>query len=186
VRRFLIAILLCCLSVGVASAQIPTSGNVFFGYSYLNSNAANSSGTGLNGWNGSLEGKVLPFIGIVADLDGHYGSQDILVAGPLGVGTTAVSASISQHDFLFGPRASVAIERFRPFAHALFGVSHISESASSFSGSDTSFGDALGGGIDYRLLRIAGARLQVDDLQTRFFGHTQNNLRMSIGLVLRF
>ncbi len=27
---------LCCLFAGLASAQIPTSGNVFFGYSYYN------------------------------------------------------------------------------------------------------------------------------------------------------
>ena len=184
-RKYGLGILLCYVLAGVAEAQVPTSGNVFLGYSYLNSNAANSGGTALNGWNASLEGKVLPFIGIVADLDGHYGSQNLFVAGQF-AGGSVESTSLAEHDFLFGPRVSAPLGRFRPFAHALIGVSHISESASGFSNSNTSFGDALGGGLDYRLMRIVGVRLQADDLQTRFFGGTQNNLRLSVGLVLRF
>ncbi len=32
------------------------------------------NGTNLNGWNGSLEGKIFPFVGLVADLSGYYGS----------------------------------------------------------------------------------------------------------------
>lgn len=40
--------------------------------------------------------------------------------------------------------------------------------------------------MDYRLMRIGGTRFQVDDLQTRFFGNTQNNLRISVGVVLRY
>jgi hypothetical protein len=185
VRKYGLGILFYYLLAGMAAAQVPTSGNVFFGYSYLNSNAVNSSGTALNGWNASLEGKVLPFIGIVADLDGHYGSQNLFVSGGLGGGSVE-STSLAEHDFLFGPRVSVPAGRFRLFAHALFGVSHISESAGGFSNSNTSFGDALGGGIDYRIMRIVGARIQADDLQTRFFSGTQNNLRLSVGLVLRF
>ncbi len=184
------AALFCCLMTGIASAQIPTSGNVFFGYSYQNSNAVNSGGTGLNGWNGSLEGKIFPFVGIVADLSGNYGSQSVPITSGCTIGVTCLvtstNASISEYNFLFGPRASVSVGRFRPFVHALFGASHISASGTGVSNSDTSFGDALGGGLDYRLMRLIGARIQVDDLQTRFFGNTQNNLRMSVGLVLRF
>ena len=55
----------------IAAAQIPTSGNIFFGYSYYNTDL-NGSRNNLNGWEGSIEGKFLPFIGIVADFDGHY------------------------------------------------------------------------------------------------------------------
>src|SRR5262249_2609872 len=69
------------LSVLVAEAQIPTSGNVFFGYSYSHGNAFTSTfsppitptspGIGMSGWEASLEGKFLPWIGIVADFDWH-------------------------------------------------------------------------------------------------------------------
>src|SRR5439155_10967973 len=57
--------------VGVSFAQVP-KGNVFVGYSYLSEDINSSSRPNLNGWEGSLEGKVLPFIGIVADGSGHY------------------------------------------------------------------------------------------------------------------
>ena len=56
-----------------AAAQIP-KGNVFIGYSYLRTDLISGTHDNLNGWNGSLEGKFLPWIGIVADLSGHYGS----------------------------------------------------------------------------------------------------------------
>jgi hypothetical protein len=145
-----------------AAAQVPTSGNIFFGYSY---NRANFPGAGINmnGWNGSLEGKVLPWVGIVADVSGQYGSGD------------------SIHSVVFGPRVSANFGRIRPFAHAMFGVSH-------FAGgdSDTSFADALGGGVDYRVLRVLGWRFQLDALQTRFFGGSQDDFRFSTGIVLKF
>jgi len=162
-----------------ASAQIPTRGNVFFGYSYGSADFSSAGRTNLNGWNGSLEGKVLPWVGFVADLSGLYGSQNI----------SAVSASkvnTSVNSVVLGPRVSVAVGKFTPFAHALFGVSHIHDSASGLSESDTSFATALGGGIDYRLIHGIGWRVQADMLQTRFFSGTQNNFRLSTGVVLHF
>ena len=159
-------------------AQIPTSGNVFFGYSYMNADLVPGSRTNLNGWNGSVEGKVFPFIGIVADFSGHYGSQDLPAIG--------VNANVGEHNFLFGPRVSASVGKFRPFAHALFGAAHISESATGFSDSNTSFAYTLGGGIDYRLISLLGWRVQADFLQTRFFSNTQNNVRISTGLVVHF
>ena len=45
-------------------AQI-SGGNVFVGYSYMSADLVSGSRTNLNGWNGSVEGKVLPFVGIV-------------------------------------------------------------------------------------------------------------------------
>ena len=161
-----------------AFAQVPTSGNVFFGYSYMSADLISGNRTNLNGWNGSVEGKVFPFIGIVGDFSGHYGSQDLAAIG--------LNANISEHDFLFGPRLSTSVGKFRPFAHALFGASHISETVFGFSASDTSFAYALGGGLDYRLMRLVGWRVQADLLQTRFFSNTQNNVRISTGLVVHF
>src|SRR2546430_16732639 len=64
---------------GVACAQIPTRGNIFAGYSYMRADSDVSpaiiptSGVNLNGWEGSLEGKFLPWIGVVADFGGNYG-----------------------------------------------------------------------------------------------------------------
>src|ERR1700721_4053193 len=61
---------------GLASGQIPTQGNVFFGYSFYNTDLSSIDRANTNGWEASVEGKVFPFIGIVADFDSHYGSQN--------------------------------------------------------------------------------------------------------------
>jgi hypothetical protein len=163
--RVLITIGLVVLMLSAAaSAQIPTKGDIFFGYSYNRADFNGGGHANLNGWEGTLDGKVAPWIGVVADISGHYGS------------------GASVHNVIFGPRVSVPVGKITPFAHALFGVGHISGGGSS----DTSFSDALGGGIDYRLFHIVGWRFQGDLLQTRFFSNTQNDFRFSTGIVVHF
>ncbi len=181
--------LLFALWTGVAAAQIP-SGNIFFGYSHTSTNLVPGQGTGLNGWNASGEGKVLPFIGLVADISGVYGSQGLAVVCPVAIiptcPTPATNANISEYNFLFGPRASFSVRKFRPFVHALIGISHIRTSAAGSGNSSTSFGDALGGGLDYRLIPAIAWRFQFDALQTRFYSSSQSNLRFSTGIVVHF
>lgn len=176
------------LFASLAAAQIP-GGNVFFGYSYTSTNLTPGQGTGLNGWNASAEMKVLPFIGLVADLGGVYGSQGLPAVCPVVLPTCppqATNANLSEYNFLFGPRASFSVRKFRPFVHALIGISHIRASAAGSANTDTSFGDALGGGLDYHLIPAIAWRFQFDELQTRFFSSSQSNLRFSTGLVVHF
>ncbi len=163
--------ILCC----AASAQIPTKGNVFFGYSYDRTAVVRNDASNLNGWDASLEGKFLPWIGLVLDVDGHYGSHN---SG----GTTA---DIAAHNVLFGPRVSVSYSRFRPFAEFLVGVGHISRSHG-ISDSNTSFVDAVGGGLDYRVFGPVTLRGQLDWINTRFYGEGQNGVRFSTGIALHF
>lgn len=195
-KMFAAAFLLLLLA-SIASAQIP-KGNVFFGYSYNHANVFPGGGptffsngnANLNGWNGSLEGKVLPFVGIVADLGGYYGSQsftfgcEAIPSPPCLPSKVNVDARV--YTFLFGPRVSASVGKFTPFAHALFGAAHASGSGSGFSGSDTSFATALGGGLDYKLIPAVAWRFQGDYLQTRFFSNTQSDFRFSTGIALRF
>jgi hypothetical protein len=175
------------LFAGLAAAQIPTAGNVFFGYSYYNTNLSTINRGGLNGWEGSLEGKVFPFLGIVADISGSYGSLNFpyVCATPLlpPLCLPPPAASVSVHNVVFGPRVSAQVGRYRPFAEAMVGVGHVNADGT---GSDTSFATTLGGGLDYRLVRLAAWRFQADYVQTRFFGATQSNVRLSTGIVLRF
>lgn len=175
------------LFAGLASAQIP-SGNVFLGYSYesASSTALNldASRANLQGWEASLEGKVLPWVGIVADFSGHYGSENATLLTPNG----ALSANVTGHELevMFGPRVSVTVRKFTPFAEIMGGVGHMN-TGGTFSGpSDTSFASAVGGGIDYRVFHPVAVRLEGDYVTTRFFGSTQNNLRLSTGVVFRF
>jgi hypothetical protein len=169
----------------LATAQIP-KGNVFFGYSYLRTDLPSGTHNNLNGWNGSLEGKFLPWIGIVADLSGHYGSAQFPTACPPRIGPCIFTADAKMYSFVFGPRVSVSVGKITPFAHALFGASHITGSVSGFSDSDTSFASAYGGGLDYHLIPLVNWRFQADVLHTRFFSDTQNNVRLSTGIVLHF
>jgi len=170
------------LFAGMGSAQVPTSGNVFFGYSFYNTNLSSIDRANTNGWEATVEGKIFPWVGIVGDFDGHYGSQNFAAICPRGLCT--FNASFSEHNYLFGPRVSVSVGKIRPFAEALFGAAHVS--VNNGGPSDTSFATALGGGIDYRIIRPIAWRFQGDYVQTRFFGATQNNVRFSTGIVLRF
>src|SRR5581483_3130994 len=183
-----VGLLSLALFSSLAMAQIP-SGKVFVGYSYTRTVLVPGQATRLNGWNGSVEGKIFPLIGLVADFSGHYGSQNLPQACPLQVVPCLVSAAkvdVSEYNFLFGPRLSFRVGKFRPFVHALIGASHLRESASPVSNSDTSFSDALGGGLDYHLLPLISWRVQADALQTRFFSGSQSNIRFSTGIVVTF
>ena len=184
-KAIVIAVMLFSIS-GLAVAQIPTAGNIFVGYSYqtADSTALAISGAdrvNMNGWRATLEGKMLPFLGIVADFNGHYGSESVTGVTPLGPATVDVTGH--EFDVMFGPRVGVSVGRFRPFGEFELGVGHMNTNTF---GSNTSFATALGGGIDYKIVRIAALRLEGDYVTTRFFGTTQNNFRLSTGLVLRF
>lgn len=170
----------------LASAQIPTKGNIYVGYSYFNTNMVGTERQGLNGWEGSLEGKFFPFVGIVADFSANYG--DLKFPNPAGtcaIGVVCSPLSVNTHvdNLLFGPRVSVSIGPVRPFAEAMFGAAHINTNGF---GSDTSFATAIGGGLDYRLFHLLAWRFEGDFIRTSLFNTTQHNARFTTGIVLRF
>jgi hypothetical protein len=190
----IVALLLCCLST-LASGQT-SSINIFGGYSHLNANGISVSNG--NGFEGSLEGKVLPFISLVGDFSWNFQSSpmvnavpEICTVPPGGlpggcIATPQAPSAPSESTFLFGPRASFRIKEFRPFVHALFGGAHVNESAYGAAGSSTAFAAAFGGGLDYRFTKRFSWRIQVDAVQTRFFSASQTNARISTGIVVRF
>ena len=159
-----LAVLLALLC-GSASAQVPTKGNVFFGYAYNRAEIVSNDGTNLNGWDASLEGKFLPWIGLVADIDGTYGSN------------------VAEHNFIFGPRVSVSVGSVRPFAELLIGAGHI---GIDHGPSDTSFVNAAGGGLDYHVAGPIALRGQLDWIHTRFFSNSQNDVRFATGIAIHF
>jgi hypothetical protein len=140
---------------------------LFGGYSYFRQDTSGGNAN-LNGWeaSGTLKGRLL---GFTADFSGHYGS-------PFGPST-------SLQTFLFGPQLSIPLPIFSPFVHALVGGAR--ESSGGLS--DTAFATALGGGVDTHIAPFLSYRLfQVDYLATRFGSNTQNNIRVSTGIVIRF
>lgn len=176
---------LCCTAF--AAAQTPASGNVFLGYSYVNasSSALNlvSGRPNLQGWEGSLEGKIFPGMAIVADLSGNYGSETITINPPVGPGPETVKTTGHQYDALFGARFSATFGKFRPFAETLFGVAHM---ATNNNGTNTSWAVAPGGGIDFRIIRPLAWRVEVDGIFSKLFHSSQGDLHIATGVVIRF
>jgi hypothetical protein len=171
----------------VCHAQIPKSGNAFFGYSHSGGQVFNgrSMGIGMNGWEGTLEGKFLPWLGGVADFDWHYGGAETTC---IGVGCTPLKFRLngSRHSLLFGPRASTSFGKYTPFAQILLGLTHQTDSGGSISTSDMAFSNAVGAGLDYKLIEGLAWRVQGDRIHTRLFGASQNDFRFSTGIVFRF
>lgn len=157
-----------------AIAQDTPKAEVFGGYSY--------AGTGSNGYDVSVTANINKWFGLTADFGGQYSNLT----------DQGFTEKIRSHSFLFGPTVSVArTKRVNPFVHALFGVSKLSTETTEFgplvSFHDTSFGMALGGGVDVRINdHVAMRVVQLDYLSTEFFNQTQNKGRITIGLVLRF
>jgi hypothetical protein len=177
---------------------------LFLGYSYLRAVPAPANGNRLvwlNGGSTSLAFNVNRYLGIVGDFGGFNDSR-LELTSP-GAPSTVESSGGTVFTYLFGPRLSYRrFDRFTPFAQALFGGIHASEVPLSFGctgagctqlPSENSFALAAGGGLDFRLhhhlaLRIVQAEYlmtRFEDLNTGSTG-TQNDLRLSTGLVFRF
>ena len=171
----------------MSRGQIPKSGNAFFGYSYSDGQVVNGRPlhVAMNGWEGTVEGKLFSWLGAVADFDWHYGGAD---TGCIGIGCSPAKFRLngSRHSVLFGPRVSGNLGKYTPFAQALFGFSHQFDAGGGISTSRMGFSEAIGGGVDYELVEVAAVRVQVDWLRTNLFKGSQNNLRMSTGIVFRF
>jgi opacity protein-like surface antigen len=184
----------------VANAQFIPSGNISLGYSYVRADLSTNrplstsfSNSNFHGWDGSFEFKFIRWIGGVADFAGNYGTPRVTPAceaipsppcGPF-------DATTHLHTFLFGPRVSLPVGRFTPFAHVLVGAGHINASGlipggGNFSTSETVFTTALGAGLDYKLIKGLAWRFQGDDLHTRLFNSAQHNFRFTTGIVFRF
>jgi hypothetical protein len=176
----LAAVLISVSALGTAALAQNSKASVFVGYSYMSTDINRASGQSLNGWEASFEGKVLPFLGIVADVSGHYGTVSFF-ACPAVVGGFCPPAGIeSIHTVLFGPRVSASFRRVRPFAHVLGGLGVTSGPY------DALLAFAVGGGADFRINRLAGWRVQADFLHTHFSGNSEGDMRISTGLVFHF
>jgi hypothetical protein len=177
----------------MASAQLPTGGDAFFGYSYVHGEAFSNSRTiqasggtaSMSGWEASVEGKYLPWLGVVADLDWHYGGHNTTSCG-IGGTCTRFRLNASRDTLMFGPRASMAFGRYRPFGEILFGVGYQSDKGGGISNSDLTFASAFGGGVDYTLLPAVALRAQAHAVHTSLFAKSQYDPRFSFGIVFRF
>ena len=155
---------------GSAMAQDYPKGEVAGNYTYIR---INPGGTDCHGGGGSAAYSLNNYFAVVGEFSGCK------VTG-LPSGTSAHALT-----YLFGPRLTYrGYGRLEPFGEALFGGVHIGATGGF---SDSAFGMALGGGVDYKWKRNLAIRfVQANYLYTRFGGTHQNNLRLQAGIVYRF
>jgi len=173
------------LFAGISQAQERKTIDVFAGYSYVRANPATSGtdGISLNGGSASVAYNFNNWLSGVADFGGYH-AGNILGSGVEGTLST----------YLFGPRVSYhRFGRVTPFGEVLFGVAHTGTELLNTGNSQNAFAMTVGGGIDYRInSRLSLRPAKVDYLLTRFDEltpgntQTQNNLRVSTGIVFRF
>jgi len=194
VNSILIALLILFCSA-VADAQQapapappePTRVNAFVGYSFYSTNLSTVGRASTYGWEASGEVRLYRWVGVVGDIDTHYGSQGFPICQTFpntGYLCSTFSANIIERNFLVGPRLSIKKGNFRPFVQVLVGGAHVN--AGLFQGNDNCFAAAVGGGVDARLSRRISWRFQGDYLRTHFFSARQDNGRFSTGPVFRF
>jgi hypothetical protein len=184
------SILVLALAVCASSAwaQLAPKSELTGGYTYTSLDEGVGSRVGANGWNTGGTFFVSNSLGLEANIAGASNSQ----SASFTVGTTTVSASASDkhYTFVFGPRFQFGHGRTNPFVHGLFGLDHESVSASalglSTSVSDNAFASALGGGLEIGMSKHLGVVTGADYLMTRHASATQNNIRVSAGLSVRF
>lgn len=151
-------------------------------YSYIRANPANSNGGfNLNGGSASLSYNFTDRYAAV----GEFGAGQFSGL-PSGLSST-------MYTYLFGPRVSFRkSSRVTPFAQALLGGGRLTGSSSGVNAGENGFAMALGGGVDVSLgSHFAIRAVQADYLLTRFASvagasATQNNVRVSAGLIFRF
>ena len=162
--------------------------DVFAGYSYVRANPSSNSADSfsLNGGTASVAYNFNRWLSGVADFGGYHTSNGL---------ASGLDGTLST--YLFGPRVSYhRFGRVTPFGEVLFGVAHTGAGVFNTANSQNAFAMTVGGGVDYRLSsRFSIRPLKVDYLLTRFneFNNlntlgtqTQNNLRVSTGIVFRF
>jgi opacity protein-like surface antigen len=198
----LFAVMVVLLAVGLkAYAQDTPKVEVFTGYSFMSAGfpfstdpaAGNARGV-LNGWNFSATVDANRWLGVVADFGGYYGSAtktDSFKPANCVLCTGNVTGILhNMYTFTAGPQLTVRHENLSIFAHALFGGAHIKEDLVSFvtpsaSVSSTNFAFLVGAGADITLSQRFALRIQPGYLKTEILSRTQNNFRLSAGVVFR-
>jgi opacity protein-like surface antigen len=183
--KFVVSLLAVLSLFGAAAhAQEGSKVDVFVGYSYLqvNPGVRGSDSFHLHGGSASVDYNFKSWLSAVADFGGYNQGR---------VPFTRTSGTLGT--YLFGPRVSYRhFGKLTPFGQVLFGTAHADRQVFGTLGTQNAFAMAVGGGVDYQLFRhIALRPVQGDYLLTRFRvgalpKRTEDNARISTGLVLRF
>jgi hypothetical protein len=158
----------------LASGQVAPRWEVFGGYAYRSVDSTTfgfANRSSLNGFDAEGTFNIKPSWGVTADIGGQYGSQ------------------MTVYNFLLGPQYALRRDKSKFFVHGLFGKAQDRIDISTLIRNHfESVGRAIvaGGGYDRDLTPRFTVRIQADYLDTHTFGVTQNDIRVSTGLVFHF
>ncbi len=161
-------------SSSLAGGQVAPRWEVFGGYAYRNVDSTTfgfANRSSLNGFDAEGTFNIKPSWGVTADIGGQYGSQ------------------MTVYNFLLGPQYARRRDKSKFFVHGLFGKAQDRvDISTSIRNHFESVGRAIeaGGGYDRDLTPRFTFRIQADYLDTHTFGVTQNDIRVSTGLVFHF
>jgi hypothetical protein len=195
--RFLLLLLASLLSFpAFAQNQYSPTIEVFGGGSYVRTD--NSPNVNAYGWEASATEypyESYRWIGGTVEANGVYASPDV----KLGNQTLGGLLNANIYTYMAGPSVVLHTRRaMEPFAHVLLGavIRNVNTTGkgeailgTSVSQSDTVFGYALGGGLDVPITARVATRGQADWLRSSFkdsAADRQDNLRVSVGIVLKF
>jgi len=142
--------------------------------------------TGYNGFTAEFNQNVHRNIGIVTSFTGTFddvGYADIR-SGRI------FNASVQRYDLMIGPRFNLRARVVTPFAHALFGVTHVranfDDPLSPRRKSDTGFAMALGGGLDIHAAEHLDIRpIMFDYVPSWLDSRRQDNFRAGAGIKIK-
>lgn len=184
--RFIVPLLSLVTIFGLsASAQEQPKIDVSASYSYLRAYPATPGvgGFNLNGGSASAAYNFRDWVSGVADFGGyHVGSVN--------------GVNVDNHvlTYMFGPRFTYrGYRRISPFGQVLFGAARTGSGVFATSNSHTALATSFGVGVDWNVRdRFSIRPLQFDYILTHFpevtngNNQTQNNLRISTGIVFHF
>jgi hypothetical protein len=148
---------------------------VFGGFSYLNAGtSALTSRQNVAGFEGSVSINANRWLAGEANLGGYYKTLNILSVGTF---------SFRDYTAMAGPRFNMR----KAFFHALVGIDHMTGSTNFYAAGATSSSNvlagAVGGGVQWNVSRQFALRTSADYVMSRFGGLTQNNFRVTLGIV---
>jgi hypothetical protein len=174
---------------------------LFAGGSYAEAGLFNAGHwAGLPGWDASLGLNATSWLGFIVDGGQYFGTSKIptLVPAPFPTcpdgfcpGTyPTFNVATREYNILFGAQFSRRkYERWTPFGELMYGHQGTRGQATGGGVTETevSSGRALlaGGGLDYKINQRFALRFKADYLQTGSFKKKQDNVRFSVGIVIR-
>lgn len=169
---WLVPAILCIMVCSAAHAQDTPAWELYGGYSYVKADIHHTN-FHLNGGMGTLTQNVNSWFGARVETGFFTGAES--------------GRNVTAQTITYGPVfATHRYDRMTPFLDVQFGAIHGSRGYLGISESAFKFAMAPGVGVDFKLNERTAVRVQADYVMTRFVGLRQDNLKGSIGLVVRF